>query len=173
MGSRVAAVILLLMNARKTLVAMALLFGFFQSVNADVWRWTDVNGMAHFVNTMRPIYTWSDEFGKVFFSDKPEHVNAVLVELIWHSSGTLEDADQDEASSGSNELYPGETEAERDERLAAEAYYCKRATEIYDSYVNAPRLYKTGDDGKPEYLSDEAAAQTIAETKTKVDELCI
>jgi hypothetical protein len=56
--------------------------------------------------------------------------------------------------------------------MQAEAYYCKRATEIYDSYVNAPRLYKTGADGEPEYLSDEEATQTIAETKAKVDDLC-
>jgi hypothetical protein len=160
------------MNTPKIVVATALLCGLFQSASADVWSWTDVNGGTHFVDTMRPIYTWSDDYGKIFFSDKPEHVNAVLVELIWHSSGTLEDVDQDEESSGSNELYPGETEAEKEERMAAEAYYCKRATEIYDSYVNAPRLYKTGDDGEPEYLSDEAAAQTIAETKAKVDELC-
>ena len=122
---------------------------------------------------MRPIYTWRDEYGKVFFSDKPDHVNAVSVELIWHSTGSLDEVEPEEGSnSGSNELYPGETEAEREERMQAEAYYCKRATEIYDSYVNAPRLYKTGDDGKPEYLSDEDAAKTIAETKARVDELC-
>lgn len=152
---------------------MALFLGLLQSASADIWRWIDNNGGTHFVDTMRPIYTWQDDYGKVFFSDKPDHVNAVSVELIWHSRGTLDETEQTDASaSGSNELYPGETEAERAERQAAEAYYCKRATEIYDSYVNAPRLYKTGDDGKPEYLSEEAAAQTIAETKTKVDELC-
>jgi hypothetical protein len=161
------------MNTRKILIVMAMLIGLFQSANADVWRWTDVKGDTHYVDTMRPIYTWQDDYGKVFFSDKPDHVNAVSVELIWHSGGTVDEAEQEEPSSGgSNELYPGETEAEREERKAAEAYYCKRATEIYDSYVNAPRLYKTGDDGDPEYLSDEEAAKTIAETKAKVDELC-
>ena len=160
------------MNTRRILIATALLIGFFQSASADVWRWIDDNGDTHFVDTMRPIYTWRDDFGKVFFSDKPDHVNAVSVELIWHSSGSIDEVEQEEDSSGSNELYPGETEAEREERKAAEAYYCKRATEIYDSYVNAPRLYKTGDDGEPEYLSEEDAAQTIAETKARVDELC-
>ncbi len=160
------------MNSRRILLATVLLFGFLQSASADVWRWIDANGITHFVDTMRPIYTWRDDFGKVFFSDKPDHVNAVSVELIWHSRGTVDAAEGEEGSSGSNELYPGETEAEREERMAAEAYYCKRATEIYDSYVNAPRLYKTGDDGDPEYLSEEEAAQTIAETKTRVDELC-
>ena len=157
----------------RILATIALLCAVCQSANADVWRWIDPNGDTHFVDTMRPIYTWRDEYGKVFFSDKPDHVNAVSVELIWHSTGALDEVEQEEGSnSGSNELYPGETEAEREERMQAEAYYCKRATEIYDSYVNAPRLYKTGDDGKPEYLSDEDAAKTIAETKARVDELC-
>ena len=157
----------------KFLATFFLIFGFCVSANADVWRWTDHDGITHFVDTMRPIYTWRDEYGKVYFSDKPDHIDAVSVELIWHSVGTVTDAEnQESAKSGSNELQPGETEAEREERLRAEAYYCKRATEIYDSYLNAPALYKTGDDGEKAYLSDEEAAQTIAETKAKVDELC-
>jgi uncharacterized protein DUF4124 len=161
------------MNIPRIFATIVLFGGLCQSAGADVWRWIDANGDTHFVDTIRPIYTWRDDFGKVFFSDKPDHVNAVSVELIWHSAGNLEDVAQEENSnSGSNESYPGETEAERAERMQAEAYYCKRATEIYDSYVNAPRLYKTGADGEPEYLSDGEAAQTIAETKAKVDELC-
>ena len=54
----------------------------------------------------------------------------------------------------------------------AEAYYCKRAQEIYDSYAKAPRLYKTNSDGERAYLSDKEAAQMISDTKSKVDELC-
>ena len=57
-------------------------------------------------------------------------------------------------------------------REQAEAYYCKRATEIYESYVNAPRLYKTDDAGERVYLDPEEAAQTIAETRALKDERC-
>lgn len=161
------------MTMTKILATLFLIFGFCLNASADVWRWTDPDGITHFVDTMRSIYTWRDDYGKVYFSDKPDHTNAVSVELIWHSSGTVEEAENEESTkSGSNELQPGETEAERDERLQAEAYYCKRATEIYDSYLNAPALYKTGDNGEKTYLSDEEAAQTIAETKERVDELC-
>ena len=157
----------------KILATLLLIFGYCLSASADVWRWIDPDGITHFVDTMRSIYTWRDDYGKVHFSDKPDHINAVSVELVWHSSGTIEEAEnKDSAKSGSNELQPGETEAEREERLQAEAYYCKRATEIYDSYLNAPALYKTGTDGEKAYLSDEEAAQTIAETKARVDELC-
>ena len=58
------------------------------------------------------------------------------------------------------------------EREKAEKYYCKRAQEVYDSYLKAPRLYKTNDTGVREYLSDEESAQTLAETKARVEELC-
>ena len=88
------------------------------------------------------------------------------------SSGTLEDVEGEEDESGSGYAYPGETAEERAEREKAEAYYCKRATEIYDSYKNAPQLYRTNEAGEREYLSKKEAAATIAETKAKMDELC-
>ena len=70
------------------LVAVAvLLFGLSLNANADIWKWTDAHGKIHFVNTLKPIYTWV-EGGKVFFADKPGHEDAVSVELVWHSTGS-------------------------------------------------------------------------------------
>jgi hypothetical protein len=156
----------------KLLVLMVLLTGFGAVAQADVWKWVDAEGKTHFVDTHTPIYTWVDESGDVHYSDKPDHEDAVSVELVWVSSGTLADVEDADEGSGSGAAYPGETAAERAEREKAEAYYCKRATEIYESYVNAPRLYKTNDSGEREYLSKEDAAKTIAETRAQKDELC-
>ena len=157
----------------KILLAfLSLTFGICSLANADVWKWVDANGKTHFVDTMKPIYTWVDEFGKAHYADTPGHEDAVSVELVWHSSGTLEDVEGEEDESGSGYAYPGETAEERAEREKAEAYYCKRATEIYDSYKNAPQLYRTNEAGEREYLSKKEAAATIAETKAKMDELC-
>lgn len=141
------------------------------AAKADVWKWLDAEGKTHFVDTNTPIYTWVDESGRAHYSDKPGHEDAVSVELVWVSSGSLEDV-QNEDESGSGFAYPGETPEQRAEREKAEAYYCKRATEIYESYVNAPRLYKTNEVGEREYLSKEEAAKTIAETRAQKDELC-
>jgi hypothetical protein len=147
---------------------------------ADIWKWVDAEGRTHFVDSDTPIFTWTDESGKRHYSDKPDHEDAVSVELVWHSEGMLEDlenegggketgADDDESG---GYAYPGETAEQRAEREAAEAYYCKRATEIYDSYINAPRLYRNSDAGEREYLNEEDAAVTIAEMKAKKEELC-
>jgi hypothetical protein len=143
---------------------------------ADVWKWVDANGDTHYVDTMTPIYTWLGDDNKVHYSDKPDHPDAVAVQLVWHSKGKLENfqqsSDSSDGGSRGDDVDPNETEADRQERERAEAYYCKRATEIYDSYVNAPQLYKTNDAGEKEYLTEQDAEATIAQTKAKVDELC-
>lgn len=156
----------------RFLVIMVLLTGFGAMAQADVWKWVDAEGKTHFVDTNTAIYTWVDESGDVHYADTPGHEDAVSVELVWVSSGTLADVEENEDRSGSGSEYPGETPAERAEREDAEAYYCKRATEIYESYVNAPRLYKTNESGEREYLSKEDSAKTIAETRAQKEELC-
>ena len=158
---------------KQLLAVVTLLFGLCLTANADVWQWKDALGNTHFVDTLTPIYTWVDDLGKVHYADKPDHEDAVSVELVWHSAGTIADVDSPEdESESSGYAFPGETAEERAEREKAEAYYCNRATEIYESYLNAPQLYRTGDDGKREYLGKKEAAVTIAETKAKKDELC-
>ena len=152
---------------------LVFLLAFCGNANANIWKWVDAFGKTHFVDTMTPIYTWVDEWGKVHYADKPEHEDAVSVQLVWHSTESIDDMSATEDESGSaGYAYPGETAEDRAERERAQAYYCKRATEIYESYVNAPQLYRTNDDGEREYLSKKDSAMTIAETRTKRDELC-
>lgn len=156
----------------RIVFAILLVFACTAVAQADIWKWVDANGEVHLVDSKTPIFTWVDERGDVHYSDTPDHETAVSVELIWVSSGELEETQQPEEESGSGYAFPGETPEQRAEREKAEAYYCKRATEIYDSYVNAPQLYKTNEKGEREYLSKEEMAQTIAETRAKKDEAC-
>ena len=149
---------------------IALTIGLSLPAAADVWKWVDATGKTHFVDTMKAIYTWVDENGKRHYSDTPGHEDAVSVQLVWHSSGTLEDLENPETEDGY--AYPGETAEERAEREAADAYYCKRATEIFESYLNAPRLYRTNEAGEREYLTEKEAAATVAETEARMNELC-
>ena len=156
------------MNRLILLAVLAVLS--ISTANADVWRWIDPNGITRFVDTNRPIYTWVVD-GKVFFADTPGHEDAVSVDLVWHSSETLDNI-KTAKKSDDDKAFPSETEAEREERKQAEAYYCKRATEVYDSYLNAPKLYKTNDAGEKQYLTEEEAVVQLAETKARVEELC-
>ena len=159
---------------RHIAVALAV-FGNCQIANADIWIWTDANGEVHMVNSSRPLYTWLDESGNVHYSDTSEHEDAVSVELVWHSTDDKTDSAERKTitakapDSGAN---PGETDAERVTREQAEAYYCKRARDIYDSYVYAPRLYDTDADGKRVYLDEQQTAAKLAETQSVVTQLC-
>lgn len=168
------------MKRLHTLLVLSM--GLSSPVMADIWKWVDADGNTHFVNTDTPIYTWLDDDGKRHYSDTPDHEDAVSVELIWHSDGSLEELEnegggkestgEDSGDEAGEYAYPGETAEQRAEREAAEAYYCKRATEVYDSYVNAPRLYRNGEAGGREYLSEKEAEATIAEMKIKMEQLC-
>ena len=142
------------------ILALAILFAG-TAANADIWKWTDANGDVHYVNTNTPIYTWVDDYGMVQFADTPRHDD-------------VDEAAQQEADgqSGSVWAHPGETPEERLEREKAEAYYCKRAKDIYESYLGAPRLYETNEEGEKVYLTDEQAAAKIKETEAAVAQVC-
>jgi len=158
---------------KKILTICVLIFGFCQTANADIWKWVDARGKTHFVSTMKPIYTWIDEFDKVHYSDKPEHEDAIAVQIVWHSTGSIDGASEaDEESDEDYFAFPGETEEQRAERKQAESYYCQRATEIYEAYINAPQLYRTDESGAREFLSKADMAKTIDDTRAKKEQLC-
>lgn len=157
---------------QKYLFIAVLLAGCCAAAKADVWKWVDAEGQTHFVDTDSPIYTWVDAGGNIHYSDRPENSNAISVELVWVSKGSLDEVVTGDQASGSGAADPNETPEEKAEREKAEAYYCKRATEIYESYVSAPRLYKTNESGERAYLSKEDAAKTIADTRAQKDKFC-
>ncbi len=158
---------------KKLITICVLILGLAQTADADIWKWVDALGKTHFVDTKRPIYTWIDDSGKMHYADHPDHEDAVSVQLVWVSGGLLEG--DDDATGEPKEkgyAYAGETAEQRAERERAEAYYCQRATEVYDSYLNAPQLYRTDADGKRQILSEADAERTIAETRAKKDQFC-
>ena len=144
-------------------------------VCADVWRWVDANGATHFVDSDQAIYTWRDNYGKVHYSDKPDHEDAIRVQLFWHSKGTL--ADVDKASTApakptSGYAYPGETAEERAQREAVVARNCDRANEILRSYENAPKLYRTDESGNRHILTDAEHEAELRDAREKTRFLC-
>ena len=144
------------MVIRYSIFSFILLFG--ATADADVWRWIDAAGNTHYVDTLTPIYTWVDEFGNAHYSDAPDHEDAVAVEFVWHSSESLEDLQTQQAQESTAE--------------GTDAYYCKRAKEAYEAYLNAPQLYRTDENGQRVILSEEEAAKTIADTRVKIGEYC-
>lgn len=138
---------------------------------ADVWMWKDQLGKTHFVDTARPIFTWLDDDGKVHFSDMPDHANAVAVQLVWHSSGSIDELDEN-AETDADALRAAETVEEREARLQAQAEYCERVTQIHDAYENAPRMYRTNENGEREYLKNYEVRRAIREVADVMKQAC-
>lgn len=144
------------------------------AAHADVWRWVDANGETHYVDSEQAIYTWEDEQGKVHYSDKPDHEDAVRVQLFWHARGTLADigGPGQDGKSGSGSADPGEAAEQGAEREAVVAHNCKRANEILASYENAPKLYRTGADGERHILTDAEYRAELTSAREKTRLLC-
>ncbi len=141
----------------KEITAIILLvFGLSGTANAEIWKWVDNDGNVH-------------------YSDTPANTNAVSPERVSYSTGdqsASKSSDSRRTTSRGNDADPDENAEERRARESAQAYYCEQAKDIYNSYVGAPRLYRTGEDGQREYLSDEEMAATLADAEAKVAEWC-
>ena len=142
---------------------------------ADVWYWFDANGATHYVDSDQAIYTWRDDQGKVHYSDKPDHEDAIRVQLFWHSKGTLEDLKSRAAAAGTpgtGYASPEETIEQHTDREAVVARNCERATEILHSYENAPKLYRTDESGARHILTDVEYAAEVTDAREKTRVLC-
>ena len=138
---------------RQIIASILLLFGLCVAADADIYKWVDEDGTVH-------------------FGDRPAREYAGNAELVRYTSGnkslsTSSGNGQPSASRGKD----NDSEKER-EGQDAQAYYCNKAKEIYRSYADAPRLYRTGEDGRREYLSDHEAAAALADAEASVAEWC-
>lgn len=146
--------------------AVLLLGLLFSSVAcADMWKWVDANGTPHYVDSNRPIYTWTDNTGRAQYGDTPGHASAVRVELVRISGGSSRNATGAPTTSQSQAAPPSS-------RAAAVAQNCTRANQILAMYRNAPELYRTNAGGERETLSDAERQAMIAEAEQKTAYLC-
>lgn len=141
----------------KALTAITLLvFGLCLNANADIYKWVDENGNVHYGDKPAPEYTKSTQ-------------------VVRHTSGqrsAFNASDSRTITSQREKIEPKEASQDKKEGEDAQSYYCEQARDIYRSYVDAPRLYRTGKDGQREYLSDDEMAATIANARATVAEWC-
>jgi len=147
---------------KYAILLLGLLFS--SAASADMWKWVDANGTSHYVDSNRPIYTWTDSAGHVQYGDTPGHANAVLVELVRVSSSPARNVASTSSSSFGNAAAPS--------RDAMVAQNCTRANQILAMYRNSSQLYRTNDAGEREVLSDAERRAMIVEAQEKTSYLC-
>lgn len=138
----------------KLPVIAFLVIGLWGTADADIWKWVDDDGNIH-------------------YGDLPAREYSKSAELVRHTTGRRSTSNDSRTDIHSrNDSDSAETSQEQQSREEAQTYYCEQARGIYRSYANAPRLYRTSDDGEREYLSDEEMAATIADAEASVAEWC-
>lgn len=137
----------------KELTTIVLLvFGLSLTANADIWKWVDAHGNVHYGDTPA----------------RAEALNAERVRYTPSNQNTSKPSDSRTVTSWGSDTDTGESAEEE----RAQSYYCEQARSIYQSYVDAPRLYRTTEDGEREYLSDQEKAATLADAEVSVSEWC-
>ncbi len=128
------------------------------------------------------VWMWTDDGGEVHYSDYPEVEGAVLVDIESHPTDRAAIAEQRrktvalerERQKGEQlrlDVDREERADKKDDRALAKAN-CEQAKAAYETYYNAPRLYKPTADGGREYLSSEETDALRAKAKASVDEWC-
>jgi hypothetical protein len=128
------------------------------------------------------VWMWTDAEGEVHYSDYPEVEDAVLVDIESHPTDRAAIAAQRQQTVAlERERQKGEQlrlDTDREERTekkedrALAKANCEQAKQAYETYYNAPRLYKPTADGGREYLSSEETDALRAKAKASVDEWC-
>ena len=139
-----------------------------------------LGGMAH----AGDVYKYVDERGTTLYTDKPIP-GAVLV-----STGTQRPAEATARNYAANQAASSAqltasndrlATAQTDARVAANVARdleatrlerCKKAREIYQHSINSQRLYREGEGGKREFLTDAELAKQRVDAAKAVETIC-
>jgi hypothetical protein len=139
-------------------------------------------GLSVSIGANAAVWMWTDADGEVHYSDYPEVADAVLVDIESEPTDRAAIAEQRrETVALERERQKGErlrrevdaeesAERKKDREMAKEN--CERSKEIYDTYYNAPRLYKPTEDGGREFLSAEETDALRAKANAEIDKWC-
>lgn len=118
--------------------------------------------------TSADVYKWTDETGRVHYSDKPdveENPELMNIKSKRTDKVALVKAQQVRvdmaAAAAADARLQAELDAEMQESDAVRKENCARASEALTSLKNAERLYIPGENGDRRYLSEEEIAERI------------
>ena len=139
-------------------------------------------GLSLSIGASAAVWMWTDADGEVHYSDYPEVADAVLIDIESKRTDRAEVAERREQNIARERERQEDTRLRRadeaeekaqqkiDRELAKEK--CAKAKERYNTYYNAPRLYKPTEDGGREYLSSEETDALRAKELTAISKWC-
>lgn len=144
----------------RTLTFAALLAGYLTAAHADIYRWVDAQGRVQYSDRWVP----GSQLVKIDKNKANPEAIAALRALEQNKLAASNTAIADEqAKAKAGQTVKQDLAKTREDE-------CKKATERYDKAIQARRIFKTGPDGKKEYVSDAEAdayrAQALLDKQT-------
>lgn len=124
------------------------------------------------------VYKWTDETGRVHFSDRPvgEDAEELKIKSKPTDKAALAQAKQDkldaEQAAAAQAQIDKEQNDEKQANAAIRAENCARSKEALNSVINAQRLYKADENGERQYLSQVEIFERIQRAEKDVYEWC-
>jgi hypothetical protein len=146
------------MRRYSAIAAMVCLVSLGAAARADIWRWSDAQGVVH-------------------YSDRPVP-GAVLIKGRASNAATSETTDDQNKLDATSKQITADLNKEAAERAvqkdeaAARAAQCKQATDNYQKLIQARRIYNTDGSGQRQYLSDQQADQERLQARENMDNTC-
>lgn len=121
------------------------------------------------------VYKWTDETGRVHYSDKPPETAAEKLKIVTHRT----DPAQLTARLNQNEARPEIIVADESERKRLESEQkarrvenCGRAKKAFDSLMSATRVYEPLPGGERRYLEQNEIDKRKSDAQADVDKWC-
>jgi Domain of unknown function (DUF4124) len=146
----------------RTLAIAAALVGAMSVARADVYKWTDPDGHVQYSDQWRP--------------------GSVLIKTTVPSSAVADSeaatqTDQQKLAASDAAVAQEQAQRETEQTVkqdvaASKAQQCKQATEAYQKAIQSRRMYKQGQNGEREYVSDQEADAYRAKLLAQRKEVC-
>jgi hypothetical protein len=128
--------------------------------------------------TYADVYKYTDEKGKVLYTDKPQFLPAEKLSIKSDSTNIVdldERNDEETATQTTRDTARKETAenaADKKKVKEGKAEACAQARKDYLARMNAQRLYEEGSKGERRYLTDKELESSRATAKQAMDALC-
>lgn len=142
-------------------VAIAILIPLLGAARADIYRSVDAQGHVQYSDTPSPgaelVYSGDPRSATSSTASEPSKLPS------W--------AQRSEQISHSIASQAAARDVERDTN-DAHSKQCQQARQMYQQSINARRLYKLGEDGERQYMSDDEAGEQRVKYKLAMDTAC-
>lgn len=127
------------------------------------------------------VYQWTDENGRVHFSDRPTHESATEKTIRTSPGGSSQSSspvDWKQKRQRMLDVYEQEraekreAKAKRKEERKERKRQCREARVRYENYRTAGAIYDLDDEGERTFLDKQQRKQYLAELKADVERYC-